>query len=120
VVLDDNELGDDSTSLNAGIVWQRPKLTYTFETTYGSTRLVGNNDRDVVTIRPGIVWPIPQRYTFRRGGQWLLGMAPRVSFGPDGPQVGFNVKLRGSFDLKRWIRNKFRIMPAEPAPVTAP
>ena len=120
VVLDDNELGDDSTNLNAGIVWQRPKLTYTFETTYGSTRLVGANERDVVTIRPGIVWPIPQRYTFRRGGQWLLGVAPRVSFGPDGPQVGFNVKLRGSFDLKRWIRNKFRIMPAEPAPVNAP
>ncbi|MBX3749237.1 MAG: hypothetical protein KF897_04030 [Opitutaceae bacterium] len=116
VMLDDNELGDDNVSVNAGIVWQRPKLTYTFETTLATTRVVGDLERDVVTIRPGIVWPIPQRYTFRKTGQWLLGMAPRVSFGPDGAVFGVNVKLRGSFDFKRWIRSKFRGKPPAPAP----
>jgi len=116
VTLDDNELGDDNLSLNAGIVWQRPKLTYTFETTFASTRVVGDLERDVVTIRPGIVWPLPQRYTFKKTGQWLLGMAPRVSFGPDGAVVGVSVKLRGSFDFKRWIRSKFKATPPAPAP----
>lgn len=116
VTLDENELGDDSTSVNAGIVWQRPKLTYTFETTLASTRLVGDNKRDVLTIRPGIVWPLPSHYKFKARGQWLLGVAPRVSIGPDGADVGFSVKLRGSFDFKRWIRSRFRSKPVAPAP----
>jgi len=120
MTLDQNELGDDSISANAGIVWQRPKLTYTFETTFATTRLMGDNHRDVLTIRPGIVWPIPARYTFKHKGLWLLGVAPRVSIGPDGADVGFSVKLRGSFDFKRWIRSKFSSKPAAPAPASAP
>ncbi len=117
--LDENELGDDSISANAGIVWQRPKLTYTFETTLASTRLIGDNHRDVLTIRPGIVWPIPSRYTFKQKGQWLLGVAPRVSIGPDGADVGFSMKLRGSFDFKRWIRGKFNGKKQAPEPAPA-
>lgn len=106
VTLDDNDLGDDSLSINAGFVWQRPKLTYTFETTVASTRFVGENHRDVITFRPGVVWPLPKRYTFNSRGQWLLGVAPRVSVGPDGAVFAVNVKLRGSFDIKRWLRGK--------------
>lgn len=116
VVLDDNALGDDNVSLNAGIVWQRPKLTYTFETTLATTRILGDLERDVITFRPGIVWPLPQRYTIKRTGQWFLGMAPRVSFGPDGAVFGVSVKVRGSFDFKRWIRSKFQRKPSAPAP----
>lgn len=111
MTLDKNELGDDSLSANAGIVWQRPKLTYTFETSFATTRLMGDNHRDVFTVRPGIVWPLPKRYTFNSKGQWLLGVAPRVSFGPDGADFGFSVKLRASFDFKRWIRTKFQGKP---------
>lgn len=111
MTLDKNELGDDSMSANAGIVWQRAKYTYTFETSLASTRLMGDNHRDVFTVRPGIVWPLPKRYTFNSRGQWLLGVAPRVSFGPDGSDFGFSVKLRASFDFKRWIRTKLQGKP---------
>jgi hypothetical protein len=114
LTLDDNDLGDDSLSANAGIVWQRPKLTYTFETTVATTRLMGDNHRDVVTFRPGIVWPLPKRYTFNARGLWLLGIAPRVSLGPDGSVFGLSMKLRGSFDLKRWLRGKAQAAPAAP------
>lgn len=116
VTLDDNALGDDNVSLNAGIVWQRPKLTYTFETTLATTRILGDLERDVITFRPGVVWPLPQRYTFKKTGQWFLGMAPRVSFGPDGAVFGVSVKVRGSFDFKRWIRSKFQRKSTAPAP----
>lgn len=107
VTLDDNELGDDSISLNGGIVWTRGKVVYTFETTYATTRLTGDNERDVITFRPGIVWPLPRRYTFNSKGQWLAGLAPRVSYGPDGVDVGVSAKLRVSFDFKSWWRSKF-------------
>lgn len=112
-LLGGNDLGDDNVGLNAGIVWQRPKLTYTFETTLASTRVVGDLERDVLTFRPGIVWPLPQRYTIKRTGQWIVGMAPRVSFGPDGAVFGVGVKVRGSFDFKRWIRSKFQRAPQD-------
>jgi hypothetical protein len=109
VTLDDNELGDDSLSINAGFVWQRPKVAYTFETTVATTRLVGDHkDRDVITFRPGVVWPLPKRYTFNSRGQWYLGLAPRVSVGPDGAVFAFSVKLRGTFDFKGWLRSKLR------------
>lgn len=107
VTLDDNELGDDSISLNGGIVWTRGKVVYTFETTYATTRITGDNERDVITFRPGIVWPLPRKLTFNSKGQWLAGLAPRVSYGPDGADIGVSAKLRVSFDFKSWWRSKF-------------
>lgn len=107
VTLDDNELGDDSIGLNGGIVWTHGKVVYTFETTFATTRITGDNERDVITFRPGIVWPLPKRLTFNSRGQWFAGLAPRVSYGPDGFDVGVSVKLRASFDFKGWWRSKF-------------
>jgi hypothetical protein len=108
VVLDKNELGDDSVSVSGGFVWQRKALSYTLEMSYASTRLTGAIDRDVFTIRPGIVWKIPPQYIFNAKGRWLIGLGTRISYGSDGADYGISAKLRGSFDFKNWWRSKFR------------
>jgi hypothetical protein len=107
VVLDKNDLGDDSVSVSGGFVWQRKALSYTLEMSYASTRLTGVNDRDVFTIRPGIVWKIPPKYIFNAKGRWLVGVGTRISYGADGADYGISAKLRGSFDFKNWWRRKF-------------
>ncbi|MCF7688924.1 MAG: hypothetical protein K9M98_11945 [Cephaloticoccus sp.] len=107
VVLDKNELGDDSLNVSGGFVWQRKALSYTLELSYASTRLTGIIDRDVFSVRPGIVWKVPSRYTFNSKGQWLLGLGTRVSYGSDGTDYGVSGKLRVSFDFKKWWRSKF-------------
>ena len=71
-------------------------------------RLTGAIDRDVFTIRPGIVWKIPPQYIFNAKGRWLIGLGTRISYGSDGADYGISAKLRGSFDFKNWWRSKFR------------
>lgn len=107
VTLQKNDLGDDAVNLSAGFVWQRGVLNYTFETSFATTRLTGTRDRDLVTIRPGVVWQVPKRYTFNSKGQWLLGLALRFNHGADGYDYGVSGKLRVSFDFKRWWRAHF-------------
>ena len=107
VVLEKNDLGDDSVSLSVGFVWQRPAHSYTLEMSYATTRLTGTRDRDVFTIRPGIIWKLPKKYTFRARGDWFLGVSTKVSYGSDGTALGVSGKLRVSFDFKKWWRSKF-------------
>ena len=99
-----NEPRDDTVGLSAGFVWDRPSVHYTFETSALTTRLFGQDDEDIFYLRPGIIWDIPQRYTFYGKGQWQIGVGTRMSFGPDGTDVGFSGKLRINFDAKRWFR----------------
>ncbi len=106
-VLDDNELGDDSVALTGGFVWNRGALHYTFEAVLASTRWIGDLERDVLTLRPGIVWLVPSRYMWNARSQWTVGMGPTVSIGPEGTDVGASAKVRASFDFKRWWRQTF-------------
>ncbi len=107
VALEKNDLGDDSVSLSGGFVWQRTGHSYTFEMSYATTRLTGARDRDVVTIRPGIIWKLPKKYTFNARGDWFLGVSTKVSQGTDGFDYGISGKLRASFDFKKWWRKHF-------------
>lgn len=105
--LRENEFADDSSSVTAGFVWERGTLHYTFESTYATTRLLGEIEQDVLTIRPGIVWLVPQRYTFGGGGgQWLIGIAVPTTFGPDGTDIGLSGRLRLNLDFKKLLRRK--------------
>lgn len=107
VFLEKNDLGDDSVSLSGGFVWQRIGHSYTMEMSYATTRITGTRDRDLFTVRPGIIWKLPKRYTFNARGDWFLGVSTKVSQGTDGFDYGVSGKLRVSFDFKKWWRKHF-------------
>lgn len=106
-VLDKNQLGDDSVNVSAGFVIDRNLLHYSFEALFATTRGIGDgSDDDVLTLRPGIIWEIPTwRDRHKRSG-WLIGLAPKVSFGPDGTDFGLSAKLRLNVDLKKLFGRK--------------
>ncbi|HEY0968038.1 MAG TPA: hypothetical protein VGD88_11665 [Opitutaceae bacterium] len=106
--LKDNQLGDDSLKLTGGLVWDRGNFSYTLEGSVASTRLLGDLDRDVYALQPGVIWKVPQRFTPGSRGQWLLGVGLRSSYGPDGFDYGGSAKLRVNFDFKRWWRRVTR------------
>lgn len=101
--LEKNEFSDDSVEFTAGLLRQRGDVTYTLEAGYATTRLTGETSDDVFMIRPGMVWVLPERYTFWAKGKWLLGSSVRVGYGPDGMEYGVGVKLRISLDFKRLV-----------------
>ena len=109
--LDKNELGDDSVNLSGGVLYVRGPLTYTLEAAYATTRLTAPVNRDVYSIKPGIVWVLPPKYTLGSHGKWLFGVALRISHGPDGNDVAVGAKLRVNFDFKRMFGLK-----KDPAP----
>lgn len=104
--LEKNELGDDSVNISGGVLWERGTVTYALEATYATTRFTADVNRDVYALRPGVVWVLPAKYTFNSKGKWLLGLALRLSHGPDGNDIGLRAKLRVNFDFKRLLGRK--------------
>lgn len=109
--LEKNELRDDSVNFSGGVLWERGTVTYTLEATYATTRFTTDVNRDIYALRPGVVWVLPTKYTFNSKGKWLLGLALRLSHGPDGNEIGLRAKLRVNFDFKHLLGRK-----QEPAP----
>lgn len=95
-----NAIGDDANTFTFGKVWEREQLSYTLETTYATSRLLGQNDRDLFTIRPGIIWKVPRAYTFNSRGNWALGAAVKVDYGYEGFDYGISLKLRMNLRFK--------------------
>lgn len=109
VTLDKNELGDDSLTLNGGLVWKRGPYSYTLEASWTTTDGIGGpRDGNVFTVRPGVLWEVPPRYTFGAKGQWLLGLGLRATHGPDGLDLGASAKVRVNFDFKRLLGRRKR------------
>lgn len=104
--LDKNVLGDDSVKFSGGVLWERGPVTYALEATYATTRITGTVDHEVYTLRPSIVWVLPEKYTFGSKGKWLFGGGLRFTHGPDGTEIGVNAKLRVNFDFKRLLGRK--------------
>jgi hypothetical protein len=102
--LDDKDLRDSNQKFSGGFVYTQGTTNYTFEAGYSTTRIWGSTREDVYSIRPGIVFRVPPRYTLGSEGEWIFGAAIPVSYGPDGIDVGVAVKLRLDFDFKRMIR----------------
>lgn len=99
-----NELGDDSVTLNGGLVWRKGAYVYTLESSWTTSDGIGGpRDGNVFSIRPGVLWEVPPRYTFGAKGQWLLGLGLRATHGPDGMDFGASAKVRVNFDFKRLL-----------------
>ncbi len=95
----ENDLADDSQSFTIGRVWEREQFNFTLETSVATTRLLGSNDRDLVTVKPAIIWKVPKRYTFNSKDNWLLGLGLRTEHGHDGFDVSVSVKLKVNLDF---------------------
>ncbi|MBI2813790.1 MAG: hypothetical protein HYX71_05865 [Opitutae bacterium] len=104
--LEKNELGDDSVNVSSGLLWDRGTAIYALEAAYATTRFTADVNRNVYALRPSVVWVLPAKYTFNSKGKWLLGVGLRFSRGPDGNDLGLNVKLRVNFDFKRLLGRK--------------
>ncbi|MBL9214276.1 MAG: hypothetical protein JNG83_02250 [Opitutaceae bacterium] len=98
-----NELGGDAVSLSGGFLYERGPLTYTLEASYATMHPTDDVGREVFTLRPGIIWVVPAKYTFGSEGKWLVGFGLRAAHGPDGYDFGANAKLRVNFDFKRLL-----------------
>ncbi len=103
-----NQLTDDAVGVSGGLLWARGAATYTLEASYATMHSSSDNTRDILTIRPGLVWAIPPVFKFGSSGKWLLGFALRLSDGADGVDLGASVKLRVNFDFKRLLGLKPR------------
>ncbi len=98
---DRNETHSNSFSITPGFVWDRYPWHYTFEASYESTALIGHDNKQFVTLRPGIAWDLPRKLTFNSKGRWLVGFGYHITFGPDGTTSGSGGKIRGEFRLSR-------------------
>jgi hypothetical protein len=105
-VLRTNQLDDHSANITAGFVIDRKNLHYSFEAQVATTRVIGGTDEDVLTLRPGIIWEVPKLRDRTRRSNWMVGVGGRVSFGPDGTDIGASGKLRYNFDLKYLFTRK--------------
>ena len=97
----DNAFHESSTGITGGWVLDRDRWHYTFEATYESTALIGHNNRQFITLRPGLAWDLPRTWTFNSSGRWLVGFGYHITFGPDGTTSGSGGKIRGEFRLSR-------------------
>lgn len=95
-----NALGDNANQFRLGGVWEREHVSYTFETTFSTTRLLGSLDRDLITVRPEIIWKVPRKYTFDSQGNWILGFAVRSAYGRDGFDLGVALKIKINLEFK--------------------
>jgi hypothetical protein len=95
-----NAFREDSTGITGGWVIDRDNLHYTFEAAFDTTRLIGSSHKDVVSLRPGLIWEIPTRRNRRIMSAWVAGVALNHTYGPGGSSLGASFKLRYSRDLK--------------------
>jgi len=99
-----NDLGDSANSVTVGAVFDRNRLHYSLETIIASTRLLGHEQRDSLTLRPGVIWEVPPRKGRPGRGNWMVGASLRLTEGPDGLSLGASLKLRANLDLKKFFR----------------
>lgn len=98
-----NQLNEDNLGISGGFLYVRGPITYTLEAAYNSEHPIKDFGRDILVIRPGFVWVVPQKYTFGAKGKWLLGFSLKLSHGQDGNDIGAGAKLRVNFDFKRLL-----------------
>ncbi len=96
-----NALEDDAQVFTFGAVWERERFNYTLETSFATTRLIGDNARDLIVIKPGFIWKVPRSHTFNSRGNWLLGLGLKAIHGHDGFDIGLSVKVKISLKFDR-------------------
>lgn len=99
-----NELHSSSLFLTQGAIYTRYPYHYTLEFTYATTSLIGHNNQQAFTIRPGFAWDLPPAMRFHSKGRVTVAAGFHVTFGPDGTSTGGGGKMRAEFRLTKWMR----------------
>lgn len=101
-----NDPHSSSMIFGAGFVVDRFPYHYTLESGYQTTAVVGKDNQQFISIKPGFAWDLPRRLTFNSKGRWLIGVSFKVTLGPDGTRIDSGGKLRGEFNIRRWFGGK--------------
>jgi hypothetical protein len=99
-----NQPHSDSMGVSTGFFYDRNQIKYTLVTSYWTTSLIGQGNRQFTSVNPSILFQLPPALKFHAKGNWIVGLGLKASFGPDGTDFGASVKLRGEFNFARWFR----------------
>jgi hypothetical protein len=107
--LQDDPKSDNQTahswSVTPGVIWRRGSVDYTIETTFHSTIGLSSYNDYSITVRPGVSWTLPAKFTLGNRNRWILGASVAASYGNRDSGLKFNLKLRTDFDFKKFIRS---------------
>ena len=95
-----NAFHEGSTGVTGGFVIDRGHLHYTLEASYDTTSWIGHSHDDIYSLRPGLLWEIPQWRDRSLRSNWVIGFALNDTYGPGGNSLGASFKLRYNRDLK--------------------
>jgi len=109
-----NDPHSSSLTAETGFVLDRYPYHYALEAGYQTTALVGKDNQQFVFIRPSFAWDLPRRLTFNSRGRWLFGISFKITEGPDGTRIDSGGKIRGEFNLRRWLGSEKPAAPAAP------
>lgn len=93
-----------SFSLTPGLVYDHGCYHYTLEVAYETTSLIGQDNKQFFTLRPGFAWDLPPALKFHSKGRVTVGVGLHITTGPDGVSTGGGGKLRAEFGISRWFR----------------
>ncbi len=98
-----NQPQDNSLSLTAGGVYDLGQLQWTFSGTYTTTAFIGGGPEHFFYVRPGVLWYVPKKMTFRSKTQWIIGLGTPMTWGPDGYELKVNSRLRAEITFGQVI-----------------
>jgi hypothetical protein len=90
--------------ISTGFLYDRHEVKYTLVTSYWTTSLIGQGNRQYFSVAPSVLFSLPPALKFHSQGNWILGLGLKSSFGPDGTDLGLSLKLRGEFNFARFFR----------------
>ncbi|MFA5058995.1 MAG: hypothetical protein WC485_12840 [Opitutaceae bacterium] len=99
-----NQPHSNSVTLAPGLLYDRKSWHYTLEVDCTTTSVVGQGNKNFLTIRPGVVWDLPKKLVFNAHGRWLAGFNVTATFGPDGNTFSTGGRFRGELNLTRLFR----------------
>ena len=110
-----DSLNDNSWAITPGLIIRRGAITYTLETSFGSTYGIGTRSGYLVGVRPSMEWNLPPKFKLNSHNRWILGVGLNAAYGSGGSDFGVNVRMQTDFDFRRllhWNKSK----PVDPAP----
>lgn len=95
-----NGFNESSSGITGGWVIDRDNLHYTLEASADTTRVLGHTEKEVYSLRPGVLWEIPSRRGPTVKGHWVVGVSVNSTYGPGGTSLGSSFRLSYTRDIK--------------------
>ncbi len=96
-----NQPLDDSMNFTAGAIYDLGQVKWTLAATFATTAGLGDRTEHFYYLRPSLLWYVPKKYTFNFKTQWIVGLALRASWGPDGSELSFSNRVRAEITFRQ-------------------